>query len=70
MLHNQFSQTVHVFGSAKYGVFFYVHSILSFGIIFWGNSFYNTSIFKIQRRIIRVIIVLILGTPAVHCLDS
>ena len=50
--------------------FFNVYSILSCGIIFWGNSSYNTSIHKIQRRIIRVIIVLILGIHAVHCLDS
>jgi hypothetical protein len=47
-----------------------VLSVLSSDMIFWGNSSYNKSIFKIQRRIIRVITVLILGTPAVHCLDS
>jgi len=50
--------------------FFYVHSILSSGVIFWGNSSYNASILKIQRRIIRGIIVLMLGIHAVHCLDS
>jgi hypothetical protein len=50
--------------------FFCVRSILSSGIIFWGNSSYNTSILKIQGRIIRVIIVLILGIHALRCLDS
>jgi len=28
------------------------HSIISYGIIFWGNSHYNINIFKIQKRII------------------
>jgi hypothetical protein len=32
-----------------------VHSIISYGIIFWGNSSYSEDIFKIQKRIIRVI---------------
>jgi len=31
------------------------HSILSYGIIFWGNSAYSSNIFKIQKRIIRII---------------
>jgi hypothetical protein len=35
--------------------FSYVHSIMSYGIIFWGNSHYSDSIFKIQKRIIRII---------------
>jgi hypothetical protein len=33
----------------------YVHSVPSYGIIFWGNSPYSKSIFKVQKRIIRVI---------------
>jgi len=32
--------------------FSYVHSIVSYGIIFWGNSSHNDEIFKIQKRII------------------
>jgi hypothetical protein len=35
--------------------FSYVHSVMSYGIIFWGNSHPSNSIFKIQRRIIRII---------------
>jgi hypothetical protein len=33
----------------------YAHAILSCGIIFWGNSRFSNSIFKTQKRIIRVI---------------
>ena len=35
--------------------FAYVHSILSYGIIFWGNSSHSAEIFKVQKRIIRII---------------
>jgi hypothetical protein len=35
--------------------FSYVHSVVSYGIIFWGNSHHSDSIFKIQKRIIRII---------------
>jgi len=35
--------------------FSYVHCIISYGIIFWGNSSHNKIIFKIQKKIIRVI---------------
>jgi len=34
--------------------FSYAHSIISYGIIFWGNSFYSEDIFKIQKIIIRI----------------
>jgi hypothetical protein len=30
--------------------FAYVHSIMSYGIIFWGSSTYNNLIFKIQKN--------------------
>jgi hypothetical protein len=35
--------------------FSYFHSILSHGIIFWGNSAYSSDIFKIKKRIIWII---------------
>jgi N6-adenosine-specific RNA methylase IME4 len=35
--------------------FSYAHSIISYGVIFWGNSSYSEDIFKIQKRIIRII---------------
>ena len=36
--------------------FSYAHSLISYGIIFWGNSHHSTKIFKLQKRIIRTII--------------
>jgi len=33
----------------------YAHSIMSYGLIFWGNSTDSIDIFKIQKRIIRII---------------
>jgi len=35
--------------------FSYVHSLISYGIIFGGNSHFSTNIFKIQKRIIRTL---------------
>jgi len=35
--------------------FAYVHSIVSYGIIFWGNEAHIEKIFKIQKRAIRII---------------
>jgi len=35
--------------------FAYVHSVTSYGIIFWGNQPYSEKIFKIQKRVIRII---------------
>jgi hypothetical protein len=36
--------------------FSYFHSIMSYyGIIFWGSSHFSNNIFKIQKRIIRII---------------
>ena len=32
-----------------------LHSVLSYGIIFWGNSIRSKYIFKVQKRTIRVI---------------
>ena len=35
--------------------FSYFHSIMSYGIIFWGSTHLSNDIFKIQKRIIRTI---------------
>jgi hypothetical protein len=32
--------------------FAYVHSLLSYGIILWGNSLHSYSVFKIQKRVL------------------
>jgi hypothetical protein len=33
----------------------YAHSIMSYEIIFWGNLTHSNQIFKIQKRIVRII---------------
>ena len=33
----------------------YFHSILSYDIIFWGNSSISNNIFRLQKRVIRII---------------
>jgi len=35
--------------------FFYFHSVVTYGIIFWGNSVHSQYVFKIQKRMIRLI---------------
>jgi hypothetical protein len=35
--------------------FSYVHSVITYGIIFWCNSPHSVNIFRIQKRIIRII---------------
>ena len=35
--------------------FAHIHSIISYGIIFWGNQPYSDKIFGIQKRVIRII---------------
>ena len=34
----------------------YVHSVLNYGIIFWGNSTFSRTIFITQKRIVRIIV--------------
>jgi len=33
----------------------YFHSLLSYGIIFWGNSSYSLHIFRLQKKAFRII---------------
>ena len=35
--------------------FFYIHSIITYGIIFWGNSTSSIKIFRIKKKIITII---------------
>jgi len=35
--------------------FAYVHSIITYGIVFWVSSPYSKNIFKLQKRVIRII---------------
>jgi len=39
----------------RYTYFSYAHSIISYGIIFCGNSSHSEEIFKVQKRITRII---------------
>jgi hypothetical protein len=34
----------------------YFHSAMSYGIIFWGNSTESIKIFKMQKRVTRIIL--------------
>jgi hypothetical protein len=33
----------------------YFHTVMSYGIIFWGNSAHSNNIFKLQKRIVRIV---------------
>jgi hypothetical protein len=33
----------------------YFHSIMNYGIIFWGNSSYNINIFRPQKKVIKIL---------------
>jgi hypothetical protein len=35
--------------------FSYFHTVMSYGIIFWGNSAHSINTFKLQKRIVRII---------------
>ena len=34
----------------------YFHSVMTYGLIFWGNSHHSNIIFRLQKRIIRIIV--------------
>jgi hypothetical protein len=36
--------------------FAHIHSIISYGIIFWGSSYYANKVFILQKKIIRIVI--------------
>jgi len=42
--------------SLKMVYYFYFHSIMTYGLIFWGNSHHSNIIFRLQKRIIRIIV--------------
>ena len=55
ILHNQIFETVVVFWVIKMVYFSTVHSIVLYGIIFWGISTHSEIIFKIQKGLIGII---------------
>jgi hypothetical protein len=36
-------------------VYFYFHSIMTYGLVFWGSS-YSNAVFKLPKRIIRIMV--------------
>jgi hypothetical protein len=42
-------------GTLRMIYFAYVHTIMEYGIIFWGNSSTNINVFRLQKRIISVV---------------
>jgi hypothetical protein len=42
--------------SLKMIYYSYFHSILTYGIVFWGNTHYSNAIFKMQKRIIMIMV--------------
>jgi hypothetical protein len=37
-------------------VYFYFHSLMAYGLVFWGNSYHSNTVFKLQKRIIRIMV--------------
>jgi hypothetical protein len=35
-------------------VYFYFHSIMTYGLVFWGNYYHSNRVFKLQKVIIRI----------------
>ena len=48
-------KTLLTWKSWKMVYYSYFHSVMSYGIIFWGTSPYSNNILRIQKRIIRII---------------
>ena len=42
--------------SLKMVYYSYFHSIMTYGLIFWGNSHHSNIIFRLQKRIVRIIL--------------
>jgi hypothetical protein len=42
--------------SLKMVYYSYFHIVMTYGLIFWGNSYYSNIIFRLQKRIIRIIV--------------
>jgi hypothetical protein len=42
--------------SLKIVYFSYFHSIMTYGLVLWGNSYHSNTVFKLQKRIIRIMV--------------
>jgi hypothetical protein len=47
-----------------------VHSVMSYGIIFWGNLPYSEKTFKIQKKVIGILQIQDLETRVGNCLKK
>jgi hypothetical protein len=56
-------------GNLRMIYFSTVHSTISYGLIFWGTSTYSNTIFKIQERVIRIMMN-VGNCPAESCLKN
>ena len=50
------TQTFLPLESLKLIYYSYFHSILTYGIIFWGNTPHSNAIFRMQKRIVRIMV--------------
>jgi len=55
MLGNNSCKSSIVKESFKNAIFFYVHSIISYAIIFWDNTHSSSKIIRMQEKILRTI---------------
>jgi hypothetical protein len=44
--------------SLKMIYFSYFHSIKTYGLVFWGNCYHSNTVFKLQKRTIRIMLVI------------
>jgi hypothetical protein len=42
--------------SMKMAYFSYFHSIMTYRLVFWGNSYHSNTVFKLQKRIIKIMV--------------
>ena len=41
-------------GHTEHVIMLFFHSVMSYGIIFWGNSWHSSIIFRLQKKVIRI----------------
>jgi hypothetical protein len=42
--------------SVRMVYFSYFHSIMTYRLVFWGNSYHSNTVIKLQKRIIRIVV--------------